>query len=70
MSRIERRIAEASRLSTRFRRLIADEFRAARMEAGVSLADVARAVDASEAEISRIERGLADRPSGSPEQAP
>lgn len=59
MSTVLRRRARANQLSNDLRRTIAVELRNARLQAGLSLDDIARATGLSKAEISRVERGLA-----------
>jgi transcriptional regulator with XRE-family HTH domain len=55
----ESRIARADRRSASIRSHLGDELRIGRLAAGLTLAQVARAVEVSPAEVSRIERGAA-----------
>ncbi len=57
VSTIERRRAAAARASARLRRALGEEFRSARIQTGLSQAEVGRASGLSGAEVSRIERG-------------
>lgn len=59
MSTVLRRRARATQLSSDLRRSIAGELRSARLEAALSLDDVAVAAGLSKAEVSRVERALA-----------
>jgi transcriptional regulator with XRE-family HTH domain len=59
MSSAVRRLDRAQRVAAAMLRLIADEFRHARIQAGLSQAAVARAAGISRAELSRIERAAA-----------
>lgn len=59
MSTVLRRRARASQLAGDLRRVVGVELRNARLEAGLSLEDVAQSAGLSKAEVSRIERGLA-----------
>jgi len=55
----ESRIARADRRSAAFLVRVGDEIRTARLAAGLTLVQVARAVRISPSELSRVERGLA-----------
>lgn len=59
MSTVLRRRARATQLSSDLRRTTGAELRNARLQAGLSLDDIARATGLSKAEVSRIERGIA-----------
>jgi len=59
MGTVLRRSARASQLSGDLTRRVGGELRNARLEAGLSLEDVAQSTGLSKAEVSRIERGLA-----------
>jgi transcriptional regulator with XRE-family HTH domain len=57
----ERRIDRARRQARRFLELIGEEFREARLRAGLTQERVGAAIGISHTEVSRIERGLASR---------
>jgi transcriptional regulator with XRE-family HTH domain len=59
MSASVRRIDQARRAADRVRRAMGDEIRVARLQAGLSQADVARAAGLSKGEVGRIERAAA-----------
>jgi transcriptional regulator with XRE-family HTH domain len=59
MTTVDRRAAGAARASSRIRRLVGDEIRSPRIEAGLSQDHVARAAGVSKAEVSRVERAIA-----------
>jgi transcriptional regulator with XRE-family HTH domain len=58
MSTVLRRRARATQLSIDLRRATGVELRNARLQAGLSLDEVAQATGLSKAEVSRVERGL------------
>jgi transcriptional regulator with XRE-family HTH domain len=59
MSTVSRRRARGREVSATLNRTLGSELRAARLQAGLSLAAVASAAGLSRAELSRVERGLA-----------
>jgi transcriptional regulator with XRE-family HTH domain len=59
MATVDRHAAGAARASSRIRRLVGDEIRSPRVEAGVSQDHLARAAGVSKAEVSRVERAIA-----------